>query len=195
MIASDPWSVFDLSLRLSVAAVGGLLLFGDLVGAWISAAIGSLPGSGGRLLGATVTAQAATLPVVAPAFNVISVVAPAANLVAVPATTLALPVALLGVVLLTPMPGIGMKLLEGSALLFGCAHVSPACAQACLGRRSRCREKAFCLERRSASEPLCCGSRGRSLVGRGRLADWSPPASRRRSSGRSFRYRVEAPHW
>jgi competence protein ComEC len=129
MIALDPWSVFDLSLQLSVAAVGGLLLFGDLAGSWVSAALRPLPGSVGRLAGATLTAQAATLPVVAPAFNVVSVVAPAANLVAVPATTVALPLALAGVVVAGAWDAAGKTLLAVSARLFGlCARTAEICA-------------------------------------------------------------------
>jgi competence protein ComEC len=90
----DPWAVFDVSLQLSVAAVGGLLLFGDLVTEWLRRAVPPWTAKLTSLMGATVVAQIATLPLGASLFHQVSLVAPLANALVLPVVGIALPMGL-----------------------------------------------------------------------------------------------------
>ncbi|MGB4592760.1 MAG: ComEC/Rec2 family competence protein [Coriobacteriia bacterium] len=99
IVFASPWAVFDVGLALSVAAVGGLLVFGDLGVAWASAALPDALGKPAALLGGTLVAQGATLPIVTATFGMLSLAAPAANLVIVPAGEAALCVGLVGAAL------------------------------------------------------------------------------------------------
>lgn len=99
IVLASPWAVFDVGLALSVAAVGGLLVFGDLGVAWASAALPDALGKPAALLGGTLVAQAATLPIVTATFGMLSLAAPAANLAIVPAGEAALCVGLVGAAL------------------------------------------------------------------------------------------------
>ncbi|MHB8924789.1 MAG: ComEC/Rec2 family competence protein [Coriobacteriia bacterium] len=98
MVLASPWAVFDVGLALSIAAVGGLLVYGDLGVAWVSAAVPGRLEKPAALLGATLVAQAATLPIVTATFGMLSLAAPVANLAIVPAGEAALCVGLLGAV-------------------------------------------------------------------------------------------------
>jgi len=84
MLAVRPWCAGDVSFELSASAVGGLLLFGDLVTDWLRTALPSVVGKVSTGLAATLVAQYATLPVVCSTFGVLPIVGPIANLVAVP---------------------------------------------------------------------------------------------------------------
>lgn len=107
IVCASPWAVYDVGLALSVAAVGGLLVFGDLGIAWVRAALPDALGKVAALLGGTLVAQAATLPIVTATFGMLSLAAPLANLVIVPAGEAALCVGLAGAALGSVWPGGG----------------------------------------------------------------------------------------
>lgn len=94
MLVWRPTISFDAGFQLSVAAVGGLLLFAGLAESWGTAAFGRKARPLVGPLGMTLVAQAATLPVALPLFGMISIIAPVANIVAVPLVTVALAVGL-----------------------------------------------------------------------------------------------------
>jgi competence protein ComEC len=112
MIALSPWCVFDVGLALSITAVAGLLIFGDLGIEWVATAFkGALPKTT-SLLGATLVAQACTLPIVVGTFGMLSLAAPVANLVVVPPAEVAICVGLGGAVLGTLWPVAGQLLVR-----------------------------------------------------------------------------------
>ncbi len=99
MVILTPWAVFDVGLALSVIAVAGLLVFGDLGIEWVASALeGRLPKTT-SLLGATLVAQACTLPIVVGTFGMLSLAAPIANLVVVPPAEIAICTGLAGAAL------------------------------------------------------------------------------------------------
>jgi competence protein ComEC len=116
----SPWCVFDVGLTLSVIAVAGLLLFGDLGIDWVAAAFcGRLPKMT-SLLGATLVAQACTLPIVVGTFGMLSLAAPIANLVVVPPAEIAICTGLGGAALggLWPAAGALVIRVAGAILSF-----------------------------------------------------------------------------
>ncbi|MBE0418146.1 MAG: DNA internalization-related competence protein ComEC/Rec2, partial [Coriobacteriia bacterium] len=118
MLVINPYLAFDVGFRLSVLAVGGLLIFASLATRWAECALGR---RGRRLatpVALTLVAQAATLPVAIPIFGVLSLVSPVANIIAVPLVTVALAVGLLGGVvgMLSAAAGIGVLTLAALPL-------------------------------------------------------------------------------
>lgn len=125
IVACEPWSVFDVGLRLSVLAVGGLLLFGGLATEWTGAALPER--SSERIvlpLAWTLTAQATTLPVAAATFGMVSIVAPVANVVVLPLIPPALTLGVCGA-LASPLAAPSTLLLRvAGMLLAGSAWVA-----------------------------------------------------------------------
>lgn len=112
IVIVSPWSVFDVGFALSVLAVGGLLLFGGLGVTWTAAALPARAGKVAELLGATLVAQAATLPLVAGTFGMVSLAAPIANLAIVPPAEVALCVGLAGAAAGSVVPWLGTMLTD-----------------------------------------------------------------------------------
>lgn len=94
----EPPVAFDVGFRLSVAAVGGLLLFARLADGWLTEAMPAPVRWAASPLALTVTAQIATAPVSAATFGVVSLIAPLANLLVGPLITVVLMCGLIGVV-------------------------------------------------------------------------------------------------
>lgn len=109
MLVWQPMAAFSISLQLSVAAVGGLLVLGALVGDWLEALVPV--GWIAKGLAATVVAQATTLPVVANVFHVISLVAPAANVIAIPLASAGLAAGVAGALVELAVPPVGALLM------------------------------------------------------------------------------------
>lgn len=125
LVVSPPVA-FDLGFQLSVAAVGGLLLFARLTDRWIEAGSPALlrPLSGPIAL--TLVAQAATLPVALPAFGVVSLVAPLANVVCGPLVAVILVLTVVGLLTGVVVPPLGDVLLSGAGVV---GTVVSACAR------------------------------------------------------------------
>lgn len=98
LVAVSPWGVFSLGLKLSVLAVGGLLLFGRLASSWACACADGVFRRTAELMSLTCVAQAVTAPVTTPAFGMFSVLAPVANAVVLPCLPVALCCGLTGLV-------------------------------------------------------------------------------------------------
>ncbi|HZL06014.1 MAG TPA: ComEC/Rec2 family competence protein, partial [Coriobacteriia bacterium] len=107
-----PWSVFDVGFALSVLAVGGLLLYGGLGVTWTTAALPARAAKVAELLGATLVAQATTLPLVAGTFGMVSLAAPIANIFIVPPAEIALCVGLAGAAAGSVLPWLGTLLTD-----------------------------------------------------------------------------------
>jgi len=99
MIVADPAIVEDVGFRLSVAATAGLLAWGTPLTAWLRDRLPSrLPCWLVESLGVSLTAQAATLPLVLLHFGRVSLVAPLANLVVAPIIAPVMLACLLGMI-------------------------------------------------------------------------------------------------
>ncbi|TDB39767.1 MAG: DNA internalization-related competence protein ComEC/Rec2 [Actinobacteria bacterium] len=120
LTVASPWCVFDVGLALSVIAVAGLLLFGDLGIEWVAAAFADRLPKVTSLLGATLVAQACTLPIVVGTFGMLSLAAPIANLVVVPPAEIAICTGLGGAALggLWPAAGSVVIRVAGGILAF-----------------------------------------------------------------------------
>jgi competence protein ComEC len=112
MIALSPWCVFDVGLALSITAVAGLLIFGDLGIEWVATAFGGAMPKTTSLIGATLVAQVCTLPIVVGTFGMLSLAAPVANLVVVPPAEIAICVGLGGAVLDSLWPAAGQLVIR-----------------------------------------------------------------------------------
>ncbi len=115
VLTIEPWSVFDIGFQLSALAVGGLLLFGDLVVAWGGAGLTGVARLGGGTLALTYLAQLITTPVVAATFGMLSLAAPLANAIAAPLMTAALWAGLTGAVTGAVVPAVGRLFTDGAA--------------------------------------------------------------------------------
>lgn len=105
-VATDPTAAFDVGLQLSVAAVGGLLLFSRWAEAWVTVSAPPAFRAVAGPLALTLTAQVATTPVSATTFGVVSLIAPVANLLVGPIVTVVLFAGLLGVSLSGILPSV-----------------------------------------------------------------------------------------
>ena len=112
IVIVSPWSVFDVGFALSVLAVGGLLLYGGLGVTWTTAALPARAAKVAQLLGATLVAQATTLPLVAGTFGMVSLAAPVANIFIVPPAEVALCVGLAGAAAGSVVPWLGAHLTD-----------------------------------------------------------------------------------
>lgn len=99
LVLAAPWSVFSVGLRLSVLAVGGLLVFGSLAGAWAGACRLGMLQRPAELMSLTVVAQLTTAVVCIPTFGMFSLLAPVANAVVLPSLPVALGSGLAGLAL------------------------------------------------------------------------------------------------
>lgn len=117
IVAVSPWAVFDIGFALSVLAVGGLLLYGDLASAWVASAFGGRFEKTTTLLGATIVAQACTMPLVVGTFGMLSLAAPVANLVVVPPAEVAICVGLAGAALSSLWTPLGRLVIDGTGLI------------------------------------------------------------------------------
>lgn len=115
-ICVSPSSVFDVGFQLSVLGVAGIVVFGRLASEWLRQVLPRAARWSADGLAITLCAVAATLPLTASAFGMVSLVAPASNLVAVPLVMVEF---VLGVV------GMGVSLVWGQA---GSVILSAACA-------------------------------------------------------------------
>jgi competence protein ComEC len=95
-VALWPPTAFDLGFRLSVGAVAGLLVFGRLAEDWLRSGLPAMLGGLASVIGLTLVAQAATLPLTVPTFGVVSTVSPLANLLVSPLVSIQLSLGLLG---------------------------------------------------------------------------------------------------
>ena len=84
MVLVEPATVTDVGFQLSAAATAGLVAWATPLTAWLAARAPRIPGALRESLGVSLSAQAATLPIVLLTFGRLAVIAPAANLVAVP---------------------------------------------------------------------------------------------------------------
>jgi len=117
VLALQPWSVYDVGFQLSVLAVGSLLLFGSLATEWATAGVPAPLRPVMAALALTLVAQAATVPVVASCFGMVSLMAPVANGYAGPLISVALCVGLAASVTLGVLPGPALLLMRFSAAL------------------------------------------------------------------------------
>lgn len=116
-----PPAAFELGMKLSASAVAGLLLFGRLAEGWVAAA---MPRRLAGLAGAvalTLTAQAATLPMTASTFGMVSLVSPLANLMAAPCISSSLTLGLTGIVFSAVSETAGHAVLRLAGLTGGVA--------------------------------------------------------------------------
>ncbi len=116
MLIVDPYVAFDLGYRLSVCAVGGLVVFAALATRWVEHALGRKRSVIAAPVGLTIVAQASTLPVALPAFNLLSLVSPLANVIAVPLITVGLVAGLCGAAVGLFAPGAGGVVLTAAAV-------------------------------------------------------------------------------
>jgi competence protein ComEC len=79
-----PPAVFELGFQLSVIGVAGIVVFGRLVRGWLAETLPWRMRPAIEPLATTICAVAATLPLTAAAFGVISPIAPVANVAAMP---------------------------------------------------------------------------------------------------------------
>lgn len=114
VLAVEPWSAFDIGLQLSVLAVGSLLLFGGLASEWFGMGAPRPVRVLVAPLALTLVAQAATVPVVASAFGIVSVLAPVANALVGALVSLALLLGLTAAVLWSAVPMIGSFLMRAA---------------------------------------------------------------------------------
>ncbi|MEN6429541.1 MAG: DNA internalization-related competence protein ComEC/Rec2 [Coriobacteriales bacterium] len=121
MVLWQPWSVFDVGFALSVAAVGGLLVFGDLGVAWVREALPHALGKPATLVGTSLVAQVSTLPIVTSTFGMLSLAAPVANVAIVPAGEAALCVGLAGAAIGGVWPQLGTVAIRLAGALLGYA--------------------------------------------------------------------------
>src|SRR5439155_497382 len=85
LLLGDPALVLDPGFELSSAATLGLIAWGSPLTGWLRKASGSrIPMAVCELLGVSLAAQAATLPIVLAIFGRLSLVSPLANLLVVP---------------------------------------------------------------------------------------------------------------
>ncbi|MDH4139357.1 MAG: DNA internalization-related competence protein ComEC/Rec2, partial [Coriobacteriia bacterium] len=112
-----PEQAFSLGLRLSFCAVGGILAFGRLAEAWLTAAVPRACRKACGPLAVALVAQAATLPISVPVWQTVSNVSPIANLVAVPMSAGALVCGVIGVAASIVSRGIGEAFWAVSATL------------------------------------------------------------------------------
>ena len=117
IVAVSPWSVFDIGFALSILAVAGLLVFGDLAACWVSTAFSGRFEKTTALLGGTLVAQLCTLPIVVGTFGMLSLAAPAANLVVVPPAEVAICVGLAGAALSGVSAPLGMLVVRAAGLI------------------------------------------------------------------------------
>jgi competence protein ComEC len=112
ILASAPAQAFDLGLRLSASAVGGLIVFCPLATAWLRSAVPARFGGVAGALAAPVVAQLATLPASVPLFHVVPLVGPVANLCIAPFASLGLGIGLVGAVASQFSAGVGAALMQ-----------------------------------------------------------------------------------
>ncbi|GAB4290679.1 MAG: hypothetical protein Kow0067_17030 [Coriobacteriia bacterium] len=118
LVLSRPWGVFSIGQQLSVLAVGGLMVFGPLAGAWAEVAAPGRLVVPARVVAMTLVAQAVTLPVTAAAFGMVSLVAPVANALVLPLVPAALMTTLVGLVLEGFSRPLGCLVLKASGWVF-----------------------------------------------------------------------------
>lgn len=115
VLVLEPWSVFDIGLQLSALAVAGLLLFGSLVDAWMTAGLRGVWRAVSATLALTLVAQFATLPVMAGSFGAVSLLAPVANALAGAPVSLALLLGLSGAIVSGAAPAVEEAALKTAA--------------------------------------------------------------------------------
>jgi len=111
LLLGDPALVLDPGFELSSAATLGLIAWGSPLTGWLRKASGSrIPMAVCELLGVSLAAQAATLPIVLAIFGRLSLVSPLANLLVVPLVAPAMAAGLLalgaGWLALLGLPGL-----------------------------------------------------------------------------------------
>ncbi len=107
ILVTNPTNAFSAGFALSVAGVGALGVFLGLADAWTT---GVLPRSLGRIsqpVSMTLVAQAATTPISAPMFSMLSLGSPLCNLVASFPITLLLTAGMLSLMLCAVIPPVG----------------------------------------------------------------------------------------
>ncbi|KAF0207413.1 MAG: competence protein [Actinobacteria bacterium] len=119
IVVVSPWAVFDIGFALSVLAVAGLLLYGDLAATWVSCAFGGRFEKTTTLLGATLVAQATTMPLVVGTFGMLSLAAPIANLIVVPPAEIAICVGLAGAALSGVAAPLGRLVIDAAGAVLG----------------------------------------------------------------------------
>jgi len=130
VLALEPWAVFDLGFQLSALAVGGLLLYGNLVTAWMTAGLNGPWQLVSGTLGLTLVAQMTTVPVVASGFGMVSVLAPVANAIVGPMVSVAMLAGLTGAVIGDLLPDVGAWASGmAAAILGGAAWIASALAR------------------------------------------------------------------
>lgn len=119
LLCFDPVNAFSTGLRLSVAAVAGLVTIAPLAEEWLAAAMPLCARKLAGPLGVCVTAQLVTMPLAIPLFGMVSLVSPIANLVAVPVTGVALTGGLAGLLATGPLKAAGDALLWTASRILG----------------------------------------------------------------------------
>ncbi|HET6352564.1 MAG TPA: DNA internalization-related competence protein ComEC/Rec2 [Coriobacteriia bacterium] len=116
-LAFDPSAAFDLGMQLSVLSVAGLLLFARLSERWVTYAVPSCLKSLASPVSLTLVAQAATVPLTASVFGVVSLIAPVANLLVSPLVSVLLVVGIAGLGTASVMPAAGTVVLRGAGAI------------------------------------------------------------------------------
>ncbi|MBN1192373.1 MAG: ComEC/Rec2 family competence protein [Coriobacteriia bacterium] len=119
VLSLEPWAVFDLGFQLSALAVLGLLLFGTLAGAWMTAGTSGVGRLVSGALSLTLVAQFATVPIVAGGFGMVSLIAPAANAIVGPLVSIAMLLGLAGAVTGGLLPAAGTVATHCAASVLG----------------------------------------------------------------------------
>ncbi|MDP2181426.1 MAG: DNA internalization-related competence protein ComEC/Rec2 [Actinomycetota bacterium] len=119
LLSFDPTNAFSVGLRLSVAAVAGLVSIAPLAEEWLAVALPSRVRRIAGPLAVCVTAQLVTLPLAIPLFGTLSLVSPIANLIAVPVTGAALAGGLAGLLASGPLSAPGNALLWTASRVLG----------------------------------------------------------------------------
>lgn len=113
VVLVDPWAVLDAGAWLSVAALGGALIFSR----WSDRALGT--GWGYRTLSASVGATLATAPITAAMFGMVSIAGVGLNFAAIPIAAIAVPGLLLSLIVSLFSTPAAAPLAAGSGALLG----------------------------------------------------------------------------
>lgn len=119
-IGLSPPAAFSLGFTLSVLAVGGLVVFGQLFQTWLTCVIPKRLEKTTAAISATCAASFLTLPVTVPSFAQLPLISPVSNLVAAPLITAALVVGIPALLLYGVFPLAGELALHVSAAFASC---------------------------------------------------------------------------
>jgi len=124
LLALDPQRIWSPGFQLSFSGAAGLVAWSDPVKQALQRACGSwMPAGAATALAAGVAATVATIPVVAWHFEQVSLVGVPATLLATPLVALAVPGALVSLLLEVPLPAVAGFLAGGVDALLACLEI------------------------------------------------------------------------